>query len=50
MNLLLGPLAVGTVIVILYLWVMNPIVLLAGGVVLGFLIAVSFNQVVDDAE
>lgn len=50
MNLLLGPMAVGTVIAILYLWVMNPVVLLAGGVVIGFLIAVSINQVISDAE
>jgi len=38
-SLLLGPLAVGVVIIVLYLWVIKPLLFLAGVVALAMLVA-----------
>jgi len=38
-RLLLGPLAVGVVIIVLYLWVVKPLLFLAGVVALAMLVA-----------
>ena len=48
MNLLLGPLAVGTVIIVLYLWLVKPLLFLAALMLVAFVVALAISRVMGE--
>jgi len=47
-NLLMGPLAVGVVIIVLYLWLVKPLVFIAALMLIAFVVALTISRVMGE--